>query len=282
MSEMFQKIGVLGGGLLGGSIELALRGKADVRLWFRKAEAAVAARDCGYKGASAELSEVVEGCELLILAVPVGAMAQLLEKAVEAGLPAGCLVTDVGSVKGAVHTGMARVLGGTGQVFIGSHPMAGSERNGLGAARADLFQNAACLMTNDDGAAEEICARLEHFWKILGCRTYWFTASEHDEIVAKISHLPHVTAAATALSSLEDAVEHGSLAGGGLRDTTRVAGGNPEMWAEILMENREAVMGRLRDNIGRLHEILALLEGGDLEATRDWLAAAKLLRDTLS
>jgi prephenate dehydrogenase len=282
MSEMFQKIGILGGGLLGGSVELALRGKADVRLWFRKAEAAVDARRCGYKGASADLSEVVEGCDLLILAVPVGAMAQLLEKAVEVGLPAGCLVTDVGSVKRAVHEGMAEVLGVSGQVFIGSHPMAGSERNGLGAARADLFQNAACLMTNDDDAGEGICTRLENFWKMLGCRTYWFTASEHDEIVAKISHLPHVTAAATALSSLEDAVEHGGLAGGGLRDTTRVAGGNPEMWAEILMENREAVMGELRDNIGRLHEILALLEGGDLEATRDWLAAAKLLRDTLS
>ncbi len=159
--------------------------------------------------------------------------------------------------------------------------MAGSERNGLGAARADLFENAACLLTNDSGASEELRNRLENFWKSLGCRTKWFTAIEHDSIVARISHLPHITAASTALTALESAVDHGDLAGGGLRDTTRVASGNPEMWAEILIENREAVLVELRDNIGRLNDILASLERGDLEAAREWLAGAKELRDTL-
>lgn len=281
MSQSFQRIAVLGGGLLGGSIALALRGKVDVRLWFRKAEAAEAARAGGFEGATADMSDAIVGCDLLILAVPVGAMAGLIAAAIEAGLPTECLVTDVGSVKQAPHQQLAGVICEGGNVFIGSHPMAGSERNGLSAAKADLFENAACLMTNDSGASEKLCERLEDFWKSLGCRTCWFTALEHDRLVARISHLPHVTAAATALTALEGVAETASLSGGGLRDTTRVAGGNPDMWAEILTENREAVAAELRDNISRLNEILASLERGDLEATREWLEAAKSLRDTL-
>ena len=109
----------------------------------------------------------------------------------------------------------------------------------------------------------------------------WLTAPEHDAIVARISHLPHITAAATALSALGSNSGDGELAGGGLRDTTRIASGNPDMWAEILTENKEAVLAELRDNISHLNDILASLEGGDLEAVREWLAGAKKLRDAL-
>jgi prephenate dehydrogenase len=281
MSQPFQKISILGGGLLGGSIALALQHELDVRLWFRRAEAVGGAKLAGFPTATSDLATAVADCDLLILAVPVGAMPTLLCSAIEAGLPKTCLVTDVGSVKQTPHLQLAGILEKSGNSFIGSHPMAGSEKNGLTASRMDLFQNAACLLTNDSNAAEELVKRLENFWKILGCRTRWFSAAEHDRIVARISHLPHVTAAATALSALKDGTAFGDLAGGGLRDTTRVAAGNPEMWAEILTENKEAVIDGLRDNIAQLHEILASLEASDLEATHQWLSEAKHLRDGL-
>ncbi len=282
MSQPFQKIGILGGGLLGGSAALALREKADVRLWIRRPEAVDAAQLSGLHFATGELKEAVADTDLLILAVPVGAMPALLSAAMAAGLPKACLVTDVGSVKAAPHRDLAPALAQNGNPFIGSHPMAGSERNGLAAARSDLFQNAACLLTNDSGAPPDLCTALENFWKALGCRTKWLGAAEHDRLVARISHLPHVTAAATAFGALSADTASGILSGGGLRDTTRVAGGNPEMWAEILLENRGEVARSVRETIAKLDEFLVALDGANQEELRHLLTEAKALRDTLT
>lgn len=264
---------------MGGSIALAVGGESETRLWCRRGETAERGRKMGIT-ASENLGEVLEGSELTILAVPVGAMEDLLRKAIEAGLPAGSIVTDVGSVKLAPHRSLGGMAGSAGCAFIGSHPMAGSERNGLEAARDDLFQGAACLLTNDSRASVERCARLEEFWKHLGCHTRWMEAGEHDSLVARISHLPHITAAATARIALASP-EDGKYGGGGLRDTTRVAAGNPTMWAEILTVNREAVLPVLRETIAGLREILASLEKADQELSHRWLADAKRLRDTL-
>lgn len=281
MSQPFQKIGILGGGLLGGSAALALRENTDVRLWFRKPEAVDAAQLSGLDFATGDLKDAVAETDLLILAVPVGAMPALLTAAMAAGLPKVCLVTDVGSVKVAPHRDLAPILAQSGNPFIGSHPMAGSERNGLAAARVDLFQNAACLLTNDSSAPPDLCTALEDFWKSLGCRTKWLGAAEHDRLVARISHLPHVTAAATAFGALSADAGSGHLSGGGLRDTTRVAGGNPEMWAEILLENRGEVARSVRETIAKLDEFLVALDGANQEELRSLLAEAKSLRDTL-
>jgi prephenate dehydrogenase len=280
MSISFHRIGILGGGLLGGSLALALQGKADVRLWFRKPDAVAPAQSLGIGDATCDLAGAVADCDLLILAVPVGAMPALLSAAIEAGLPSACVVTDVGSVKKSVHASLDATLGKSGNPFIGSHPMAGSERNGLQAARADLFGNAACLLTNDSNADPTLCEALGRFWESLGCRISWLGAAAHDELVAKISHLPHITAAATAKIALSDTAA-GAFGGGGLRDTTRVASGNPEMWAEILTENREAVIPALKETIAELREILATLEKPDQEHAQRWLGEAKALRDTL-
>ncbi len=281
MSQTFQKVSILGGGLLGGSIALALRGKTDARLWFRNPSVLEQARSLGFPHVTSDLTEAVEEAQLLILAVPVGAMPALLAAAVDAGLPSRCLVTDVGSVKQTPHRSLQDVLRGSGNPFIGSHPMAGSEQNGLTAAKADLFDGAACLLTNDSGASDELCADLESFWHSLGCRISWFDAAEHDELVARISHLPHILAAAGAKVSLQDP-EQGIFGGGGLRDTTRVASGNPEMWAEILTENRASIVPALQETINELREILATLEKPDQEMARQWLVGAKALRDTLN
>lgn len=280
MKQPFQRVSILGGGLLGGSIALALQGKTEVRLWFRKPTAVAPALEIGLENATSDLAEAVAQADLLILAVPVGAMPALLEAAVAAGLPADCLVTDVGSVKQAPHSSLAPVFKKSGNPFIGSHPMAGSEQNGLISSKPDLFDNAACLLTNDSHASDPLCERLELFWQSLGCRISWFSAADHDQLVARISHLPHVIAAAGAQVALENP-EFGLFGGGGLRDTTRVASGNPDMWAEILTENRESLVPAIHETIAALRDILASLEKPDQELARQWLARAKDLRDTL-
>ncbi|MGL4400529.1 MAG: prephenate dehydrogenase [Luteolibacter sp.] len=284
MKNDFPTITILGGGLLGGSLALALAALESppvIRLWARHEETVAAAKELGISGVTNDLAEAVRDADFIILAVPVGAMATLVTAALEAGLPAGCLITDVGSVKRVPHRKIAPLLQGRDIHFIGSHPMAGSERNGLAAVTSTLFKNAACLLTNDSGAPPEQAAALERFWKTIGCRTSWMSAAIHDELVARISHLPHLMSASTARVCLKDPGE-GRFGGGGLRDTTRVAAGNPAMWAEIVTENREALIDLLKESITDLEEILTSLQNGDQEHAKRWLVTAKQRRDPLN
>jgi prephenate dehydrogenase len=280
----FPKITILGSGLLGGSLALALaklREPPLVHLWARKPETVAAANELGIPGVTSDLAAAVKDAALVILAVPVGSMEALVSACLEAGLPDGCLITDVGSVKRAPHRKLDPLLAHRPITFIGSHPMAGSERNGLGAVSDALFENAACILTNDAGAPREMTAALENFWKSIGCRTSWMSAAIHDELVARISHLPHLVAASAARVCLKDPSE-GKFGGGGLRDTTRVAAGNPAMWAEIVIENRHALVDLLEESIADLGAILGCLRDADQEKARQWLVTAKQRRDPLN
>lgn len=280
----FEKVAVLGGGLLGGSLALALGRdfpSLPVALWARRLETVSAARERGVLGATAELAEAVAGADLVVLSTPVGAMPAVLRAALGSGLAAGALVTDVGSVKATPHRLLGPLLAEAGGRFIGSHPMAGSEQSGIGAAVAGLFEGAACLLTDDGAVGDPWAGRLERFWQALGCRVSWLDAAAHDALVARISHFPHLIAAAAAKVALEQPAD-ARFGGGGLRDTTRVAGGDPAMWAEIAIENREVLRGVVGDGIAALSEMLAMLEAGDQEALRQWLEDAKRSRDTAS
>jgi len=280
MQQHFKTIAILGGGLLGGSIALAantLTPHPTTRLWARRPATATRAHELGIEHATHDLTAAVANADLCILCVPVGAMPALLADAISAGMPNDCLVTDVGSVKSAPHRLLDPLMAGRSGHFIGSHPMAGSERKGIEAIQSTLMRNAACILTNDGNAPPQETERLENFWQALGCRTSWMAAAAHDERVARISHLPHIVAASAARISLRNP-EEGAFGGGGLRDTTRIAGGDPEMWAEILTENRTALLGLMRETIADFSEILDLLEAGDHEAVREWLEHAKKLR----
>jgi prephenate dehydrogenase len=277
----FQKVAILGGGLLGGSLALALaRGfpGTPVALWARRAETVAAAKERGISGATGDLAEAVNGVDLVVLSTPVGAMATVLLAAQTAGLSSDALVTDVGSVKAAPHRVLQPLLDRTGGTFIGSHPMAGSEQTGIEAAHEALFDGAACLLTDDSRVGEPWTGKLGRFWESLGCRVSWLDAAGHDALVARISHFPHLIAAAAAKVALENPAD-GTFGGGGLRDTTRVAGGDPAMWAEIVTENRDALRGVLSHGIREMSEMLAMLEAGDQEALRRWLEDAKQARD---
>ena len=275
---------VIGGGLLGGSLALAMdaRGRGDaVRLWARRPETLDQARSLGIRHVTGSLEEAVAQADLVVLSTPVGAMADLARRMLDAGLPETALVTDVGSVKRRPLESVAPVLAARGIRFLGSHPLAGSERNGILASHPELFSGAACLLTTDGLRAADDARFLEDFWSWIGCRVTWMTAAEHDELVARISHFPHLMAALCALVALKNPAD-GAFGGGGLRDTSRVAGGNPSMWAEILMENRAALAAPLRELADHLREMLAMLDAEEQEQLRLFLADAKSRRDELS
>jgi len=271
---IFSRIAILGPGLLGGSVGLAaIESGYEITLWGRNSDRVAATCKLGLN-ATTDLEAAVEHADLVILAVPVGVMPVLAEQ-FKKHLKSGALVTDVGSVKGHPH----KMAVDSGLPFIGSHPMAGSEQTGIEAARGDLFEGAACALTNDQKRPENELAAVGKFWKDLGCLVSVMTSADHDQAVARISHLPHAMAAATASAGLRRSSDH-ALAAGGFRDTTRVASGDPAMWAEIMVENREALADALEDARNEIREMLDHLANSDKKGLQDYLAEVKLRKET--
>lgn len=275
----FSSMAILGPGLLGGSLALAVRAQmphVHVRLWGRREEPLEYARSSGAAHlASTRMEEAVEGADLVVLATPVGVMSRLVSGMLPM-LRRGALVTDVGSVKGCVHQAVGSVLTKAGMAFVGSHPMAGSEKQGMEHASAELFRDATCILTNDEHVHEDVLLLLQRFWERVGCHCVRMKAADHDSSVARISHIPHALSALCTHAALDggDVERLGLLSAGGFRDTTRVSMGEPSMWAEILTENAPAVLERLDDALDQLGEVRNRLASGDKEALREWLGAA--------
>ena len=279
----FSRIAVLGPGILGGSLALAFQKRhpdSHVSLWGRNPERIAEIVATGFEHATDNLSLAIRDAELVIFAVPVGALEDLGKQVLHAGVNPDALVTDLGSVKSSPHESLGALLNRSGISFIGSHPMAGSERSGFAAADADLFEGAPCIITNENRESADHIGRLTSFWKSLGAETTVMSAEEHDRIVGRISHLPHILSSLCALTALHD-VTDGRFAGKGLRDTSRVAAGDPQMWLEILMENRLQISSPVRDASIMLGHIADALETRDETAILSALVEAREKRHTL-
>jgi prephenate dehydrogenase len=275
-------LAVLGPGLLGGSVAMACRRRlpgVEVRLWARRAEAAAEAEALGVANlATSDLEQAATGADFVVLATPVEVMEGLARRLAAMPLARDAVVTDVGSVKRAVVEAVTPALAGAAQ-FVGSHPMAGSEKAGISAAREDLFEGSVCLVTPGAETGRDAVERARVFWSALGCRILEMSPERHDREVARISHLPHVMAAVTTLGALASDSAPLRCAANGFRDTTRVASGDPVLWTGILMENREAVLGALADTANHLQKLRDLLTAKDADGLQAFLATAKNLRD---
>ncbi|MBE2282481.1 MAG: prephenate dehydrogenase/arogenate dehydrogenase family protein [Prosthecobacter sp.] len=280
-----RSIAIFSPGLLGGSLIKTILQRlpgVEIRVWARREEAAEEVRrEMPAVFASTSVPEVVRGTSLAILCMPIQHMPDIARQMAAAEMADDLLVTDVGSVKGSVVADLEPIFAPTKAVFIGSHPMAGSQRTGLANATGDLFHHAACLLTPTGGSRREDVDRLRAFWVKLGCRVREMTPQQHDRCVARISHLPHAMAVLTTLAALHDDTSVLDSAAGGFRDTTRVAGGDPAMWAGIFLNNRSEVMSALEDASGVLRDLLEMLKTMDEEALRQFLVRAKSLRDLL-
>ena len=278
------RIAILGPGLIGGSIALALRrlGGSHVTLWARRPEAVseVIAAGCA-DAATADLAAAVKDADLVVLCVPVGAM-PALAAALALAIRSDCVVTDVGSVKGPVVAELRPLFRGHGR-FVGSHPMAGSEHTGLAAARTDLFDGTTCIVTPEPDTDAAALGDVREFWKSIGCRVIDLPAAEHDECVALVSHLPHLLAA-TLMNTVAQKNAHAfRVVGPGFRDTTRVASGPPAMWREILRENSAAVLPAIDALIAKLADFRQTLAlAGDGQEIHNILATARATRNRIT
>ena len=270
---------VIGVGLLGGSAALAIKAH-DSRVKIagvgRRQVSLAAALEAGaIDTAHLDPAEPAARTDLVILATPVGAFEGLL-RAIAGSLAPAALVTDVGSTKAGVVRAGERVLG-KGGPFVGSHPMAGSEAKGVAFARADLFAGATCIVTPTRDTPARVAARIEQFWRTLGMRTVRMSPAAHDRVIARVSHLPHVLAALLMMLPARGDLE---VAATGFRDATRLAGGDPPMWRDILMTNRKAVLAAIDAFDDDLMHLRDLVELADAPGIEKFLAAAKKRRDS--
>lgn len=280
----FRKITIVGVGLLGGSIGLAVRQRqlAGETAGFVRRAASV--KDCETVGAldyaTTDLLAAISNADLVILCTPVAQMRSLVQQFLPA-LKRGAIVTDVGSVKANVIREICGLVRKAGGHFVGSHPMAGGEKMGVLASRADLYANALCVVTPTKNSHAGAVRKLVQFWKSLGARTLQLDAAQHDLLVSRTSHLPHVAAAALAALVLDPKHPKSQigLCATGFRDTTRIASGSPEMWRDIALANRKNLAKSVDGFIAELEKFQAALKAGDAAAVENFFAIAKQRRD---
>ncbi len=278
----FQRIAVVGAGLIGGSVLLAAHRRrlaAEFRSWSRSEAARETLRGYGVGEVCETEADCVRDADLVVVATPVDCAGATFA-AIGPHLKAGCLVTDAGSVKAAVVAAAMAGLPGTVR-FVGAHPMAGSEKAGARHADATLFERRTCYVTPSGQEGRGAVERVHAFWRSLGCVTEEIAPEAHDALVAAVSHLPHAAAAALMLAVADTPGFRPEAAGSGLRDATRIAAGEEHLWVGILLDNAERVAAGLEALESRSAALRAALRGKDAEAVRKILSEARLLRQSL-
>lgn len=267
------RVAVLGVGLIGGSVGLAVRQRlgASVCGYDSSPNAMQRARQRGAVDQAAEsVAEAVRDAQAAFVAVPVGALPELIDKVLGAA-PADCVVTDVGSTKRAV------VAAHEDERFVGGHPLAGAENAGVEHARADLFEGCTWYLTPTSCTSGVLYERLHRMLHSLGAQPSAIDAQHHDRILATVSHLPHVLAnvlVSQVAGTLAAGSERLPATGPSFRDATRVAGAPSAIWTDIYLSNSDALMAELDATIQRLEAIRAALQGGDGRAIEQWNDAA--------
>lgn len=262
LEKVFKQITVLAPGLLGSSVAraVAARGLAQrVVIWARRPEVRLQLEQQSWCHATADTpAAAVAGADLVVIAAPVDRIIDLTEQ-IAPHLSEGAIVTDVGSVKAEISRHGQTAVGKRGH-FVGSHPMAGSEKTGWEHGDPELFVKRTCFVTPLESTDSPAVKTVVQFWQNLGSEVVTTTPDQHDEIVAHISHLPHVIAAS--LCDYLQGKDHSwrNYAGGGLRDTTRIAGSDAQLWRTILEQNRDEVLRALsefQDELQGFHAALA-------------------------
>ncbi|MBF0537133.1 MAG: prephenate dehydrogenase [Nitrospirae bacterium] len=277
---VFKKISIIGVGLMGASFAMAIKSHA------------LAQRVCGYgrnennlkrakdKGIIDEygltLEEIGQGCDLLIFASPVGVFWELAV-GIAPYLSEGVIVSDVGSVKGALVYEMEKAMP-PGVSYVGVHPIAGNDKSGLDAAIPDLFKDVNCILTPTKNTNETALKTVSELWKTLGCRVKTLTPEKHDEIFSSISHMPHV--AAYALVNAIKMIDENNLnfSGTGFLDTTRIAMSSPQMWIDICMLNKDAILKHLAIYMEAINAIIDSIKAHDTDGLNRQFDQARTLR----
>lgn len=281
---MIKKLVIFGVGLIGGSLALALRQANACQTIVgcsRNAEHLQKAVELGVIDSfSLDPAEAVRDADMVLLAVPMGAMRHLLQQ-IKPVLPADAVLTDAGSTKGSIVAEVAQVFGADFTRFVPGHPIAGREKSGVEAAIPDLYINRRVILTPQAHTDAAAVAKVEAMWRVTGALLEQMPVELHDQVLAATSHLPHVLAFSLVDTLLnmpqrEDILRY---AAGGFRDFTRIASSDPVMWRDICLTNKAAILAVIAAFQHNLGEFAALIDAQDGEALHNRMVNAKQARD---
>lgn len=283
----FGNVAIIGTGLMGGSLALALKTDPAIErlvVYDVSPETRVLAREMGVGDQVAESpGEAVAGCDLLVLATPLGSMVQVFSE-VARQLRPGAVVTDIGSAKLKLTTAIVEVAP-PGIHYVGGHPMTGSEQYGVESARADLYRDCYYILTPTDNTDVGAFRRLHALLVELGARVISMDPESHDRAMATISHVPHLLSLLLmdmASRQREKMKNLFTIAAGGFRDMTRIAASSPDLWIDVCMENREFIVDRLLEYGIGITELAEILDSGDRDRLRGKFERARHARAELS
>lgn len=282
---LFNRIAVVGVGLLGGSLGLAARDRelCDEVVGIRRSKASIdeakriGAIDVGYT----TIAQGVREADLVVMCSPVRQIKESLAEVVAAVRP-GTIITDVGSTKTTIVAAGEAATEGTGASFVGSHPMAGSEKSGVRYSSATLYDGCTCFVTKTDHTALDAFSKVCALWEALGCRVVISRPARHDELVSLVSHLPHLAAVALvqAVDSFkEDKNLIKGIIGNGFRDMTRLAGGSTELWQDICSENKTCILEMCERFEHKLRELTGTVETSQEQSLQNLLDSARAYRE---
>ncbi len=270
-------------GLIGGSVALALK-KAGSAVQIigvgRSTDSMQSALDLGViDAASSDIKQALHNADMVLIAAPVAQTASILS-AIKPALAANTVVTDAGSTKSDVLACAQEILGEQFSQFVGGHPIAGAEKSGVTAATIDLYRNKNVVLTPTEATNADAVHRVRELWQHCGANVTEMPAATHDSIFAAVSHLPHLLAFALVddIASRQNAEQLFGFAASGFRDFTRIAGSHPEMWRDISLANRTALLNEItayQDELSRLKQMLETSDGDALHALFDRASTAR-------
>jgi len=280
---MFNKVTIIGTGLLGGSVARELRHHSmaqEIVGVCRSEETALAAVAAGVVDVVLPAQEAVKGADLIILATPMQVMVPLLES-LQSHISTNAILSDVGSVKTDLYTALKAKMPDLLEQFVLAHPIAGAEHSGVAASRLGLFTGKHLIITQTPEVAESHIQAITSLWTTLGAKVLNMSLQEHDAIFAKTSHLPHVIAFSLVnyLQAQQDSEKLFDLAAAGFYDFTRIASSDAEMWRDICMTNQTEVLAALDGFRDQINGIRQMVEQGEQDKILNYFSSAKSARD---
>ncbi|UCD56496.1 MAG: prephenate dehydrogenase [Candidatus Hydrogenedentota bacterium] len=280
----FNRVAIIGIGLLGGSVGLALKARGlcerIVGLGRSRSSTEMGLKMGAIDEVVSEFAEAVAGTNLIVVSTPVGSVAGIIAE-MESALEEDCIITDVGSTKRSIVYAVER-LPRAGSRYVGSHPLAGSEKKGVRHASANLFEGATVFLTPTSTTEQTVANVVSGMWEDFGGNVIELDPEIHDRVLARTSHLPHIVAALLVASLRTLREEHSNLVGKGFLDTTRIASSDPEMWADICMSNPEEIREAVATLRNDLDEFGLYLSQGEYEKVFAFFRSMKTLRDSLN
>lgn len=279
--SLFKTIGIIGVGLLGGSIAAAARQRKIAESILGAGRNPSRMRSAQHSGlldrGSTNIADTAAQSDLVIVCTPVNHIVQFVQTVAQNSQP-GTIITDVGSTKQHICEELYGNLP-EGITYVASHPLAGSEKTGFEFSDPDLFQDRPCVVTPDDSLPKEAVSKVIQFWKALGMNVLETSPQKHDQILAETSHLPHVVCSALASTLAEENQQFTST---GFRNTTRIAAGDPSLWVDIFLNNREFVVSSIDKFTQSLQSLRDAINNNDENQLRLLLEDGKKNRDALN